>query len=77
VVKYFENQGKELPTAPALLHEASRILGDRFPELLLNDSLYFTQKYFREVVTVRHRHLLIKSSDPCFRDVLQDAQALF
>ena len=76
-------RGHELKTAQALLASADRLLDPAAPELWLLDGLYFNQPIF-QTVRDQQAHLLIKYSphDPevdgkLFRDVLEDAKALF
>ena len=69
-------RGKELPTALRVLKEAHAWLGPRFPNLLLCDSLYFNANSFKSA-REKGAHILIKSSSPEFRTVLQDAQFIF
>ena len=69
-------RGKELPTALRMLNKAHACLGPRFPDLLLCDSLYFNMNTFKNV-REKGSHILIKSSNPDFRNVLKDAQFLF
>ncbi len=68
-----KKRGKELPTAMRILNEAHRRLNRSFPDLILCDSLYFNKKAFTNVRS-KGSHILIKSSRPDFRSVLQDAQ---
>ena len=77
LVEECEKRGKELPTASVLLKNAKKLLGGSFPDLLLFDSLYFNKPHFDLVRKELHTHLLIKSSDPSFREVLQDADFFF
>lgn len=70
-------RGKELPTARALLNQGAEVLKGSFPDLFLFDSLYFNSKTFKQVVGDFKAHLLIKSDEPKFRDVLSDAKFLF
>jgi len=77
LVEECEKRGKELPTASVLLRDAKKLLGSSFPELILEDSLYFNKPHFDLVRMELGAHLLIKSSDPSFREVLKDADLLF
>jgi len=70
-------RGKELPTAKALLNQAAEVLKGSFPDLFLFDSLYFNSKTFKQVAGDFKTHLLIKSDEPEFREVLSDAKFLF
>jgi hypothetical protein len=70
------SRGKELPTARRILPQAAKLLGPSFPELLVLDSLYFNKPFF-DLLRAQQAHVLIKSDQPCFREVLQDAQYLF
>jgi hypothetical protein len=69
-------RGKELPVALALIDEAHKQLGSCFPDLILCDSLYFCTNSF-ETVRSTGAHILIKSSNPEFRSVLQEARFCF
>ena len=71
-----QRRGKELPVALELIDKAQEHLGECFPDLILCDSLYFNTNTFRKVRS-KGAHILIKSSNPEFRSVLQDAQFLF
>jgi hypothetical protein len=78
-----KGRGHELKTAHQLLPTAHRLLGSAAPQLLLLDALYFNQTTFHTVRDQR-AHLLIKYSPQqeevdtkLFRDVLEDAKALF
>lgn len=77
MVEECEKRGKELPTASVLLMNAKKLLGNSFPDLLLFDSLYFNKPHFDLVRKELDAHLLIKSSDPSFREVLKDADFFF
>ncbi len=77
LVQECEKRGKELPTASLLLKDAKKLLAGSFPDLLLFDSLYFNKPHFDLVRKQLATHLLIKSSDPSFREVLQDADFFF
>ncbi|GAG12094.1 unnamed protein product, partial [marine sediment metagenome] len=69
MLSYSYSRGKELPVA-------KQILGDSFRELFLLDSLYFNQPFF-DCVRSKGAHLLIKSDEPSFREVLVDAKFVF
>ena len=80
-----KGRGHELKTTERLLPIIHQLLGPATPRLWLLDALYFTQPFFQ---MVRHQqtHLLIKYSPhenedgevtKLFRDVLEDAKALF
>jgi hypothetical protein len=78
-----KGRGHELKTAIQLLPTAHRLLGSAAPQLWLLDALYFNQSSFNTVRT-QGAHLLIKYSPDqedvdtrLFRDVLEDAKALF
>ncbi len=60
-----------------VLRNAKKLLGNSFPNLLLFDSLYFNKPHFDLVRKGLDAHLLIKSSDPSFREVLKDADFFF
>jgi len=77
MVEECEKRGKELPAASVLLRNAKKLLGNSFPNLLLFDSLYFNKPHFDLVRKGLGAHLLIKSSDPSFREVLKDADFFF
>lgn len=69
-------RGRELEAGKVLIRKASSSLGELKPELLLLDSLYFTRTIF-QLAHTNGFHVLIKSSDPEFRTVLQDAKFRF
>ena len=78
-----KGRGHELKTALKLLPTAHGLLGSSAPHLWLLDGLYFNQPSFNTVRNQR-AHLLIKYSPDqedvdtrLFRDVLEDAKALF
>jgi hypothetical protein len=70
------SRGKELPVAKQVVEEAAQLLGDHFPQLFLLDSLYFNQPFF-DCVRSKGAHVLIKSDEPSFREVLVDAKFVF
>jgi len=72
----YANRGRELEAAKQLILAAASGLGPARPELLLLDSLYFNAPIFSLARSLGF-HVLVKSSDPSFRTVLQDAQFLF
>ncbi|MBT3276132.1 MAG: hypothetical protein HN368_23490 [Spirochaetales bacterium] len=76
VIEDQHRRGKELPVALDVIDEAYKHLGSCFPDLILCDSLYFNGNMFRKVRGAG-AHILIKSSNPEFRAVLQEAQFLF
>jgi hypothetical protein len=76
MVSNSRSRGKELPVAKQMVEKAARVLGDRFPQLFLLDSLYFNQPFF-DCVRSQNAHLLIKSDEPSFREVLVDAKFVF
>ena len=76
IIEDQKKQGKELSTALRVLNEAHQRLGGCFPDLILCDSLYFNRSTFNNVRS-KGSHILIKSSNPDFRTVLQDAQFAF
>ena len=76
MVSNSHSRGKELPVAKQMVEKAAQVLGDRFPELFLVDSLYFNQPFF-DCIRSHHSHLLIKSDEPSFREVLVDAKFVF
>lgn len=69
-------RGKELPTAYKMIDEGRALLGRYFPDLILADSLYFNSNFF-DKVREGDSHILIKSADPAFRNVLMDAKLEF
>jgi hypothetical protein len=78
-----KGRGHELKTAHRLLPLAHRLLGSAAPQLWLLDAYYFNQSTFN-TVRAQLAHLLIKYSPEqedvdtkLFRDVLEDAKALF
>lgn len=78
-----KGRGQELKTAQQLLPLAHRLLGGSAPQLWLLDGYYFNQTTFH-TVQAQGAHLLIKYSPEqeevdtkLFRDVLEDAKALF
>ena len=71
-----EKRGKELPSAKLLLKQAHEKLKESFPQLFLLDSLYFNKHTFHDIVTNHKSHLLIKSEDPTFREVLREAKLI-
>lgn len=73
IIEDQKKRGKELPTALRVLNEAYQQLGSCFPGLVLCDSLYFNKNTFKNLRS-KGSHILIKSSNPNFRTVLQDAQ---
>ena len=70
------SRGKELPVAKQVVEKAAQLLGDGFPQLFLLDSLYFNQPFF-DCVRSKGAHVLIKSDEPSFREVLMDAKFVF
>lgn len=70
-------RGKELTTAKLLVSQAATVLKGSFPDLFLFDSLYFNRNTFKQVVRDHKAHLLIKSNEPEFREVLSDARFVF
>ena len=76
MVSNSHKRGKELPVAKDMVDRAVNVLGDRFPDLFLLDSLYFNQPFF-DCIRSHHAHLLIKSDEPSFREVLMDAKFVF
>jgi hypothetical protein len=76
IIEDQQQRGKELPVAMEVIGDAFKQLGSCFPDLILGDSLYFNQNTFKQVRSTGS-HILIKSSNPEFRGVLQDAQFLF
>jgi hypothetical protein len=78
-----QGRGHELKTAIQLLPIAHRLLGSAAPQLWLLDGYYFNQTTFH-TIRAQGAHLLIKYSPEqeeidtrLFRDVLEDAKALF
>jgi hypothetical protein len=78
-----KGRGHELKTTQQLLPIAHQLLGAAAPQLWLLDALYFNQPIFH-TVRAQQAHLLIKYSPheekvdtQLFRDVLEDAKALF
>lgn len=69
-------RGKELPTAKRMIQQAAKLLGSSFPQLFVLDSLYFNKPFF-DILRAQGAHVLIKSDQPSFREVLEDAQYLF
>jgi len=76
MVSNSHSRGKELPVAKQMVENAAKVLEDRFPQLFLLDSLYFNQPFF-ECIRCKGAHLLIKSDEPSFREVLVDAKFVF
>jgi hypothetical protein len=76
IIEDQKRRGKELPTALRVIDEAYHVCGNRFPDLLLCDSLYFNVKTFKSLRS-KGAQILIKSSNPEFRTVLQEAQFVF
>jgi hypothetical protein len=76
MVSNSHRRGKELPVAKQMVENLTEVLGDRFPELFLLDSLYFNQPFF-DCVRSKGAHVLIKSDEPSFREVLVDAKFVF
>jgi len=76
IVEPAAGKGKELPTAYKVIDEAYEQMRPYFPDLLLCDSLYFNANTFKSIRN-KGAHVLIKSSNPDFRTVLQDAKFLF
>ena len=77
-----KGRGHEQKTTQKLLPVIHQMLGPAAPQLWLFDALYFNQSSFH-VVRNQKAHILIKYSTDeqvdtkLFRDVLQDAKALF
>ena len=78
-----KGRGHELKTTQYLLPIIHQLLGPAAPQLWLLDALYFNQSSFK-TVRDQQAHLLIKYSPhedevdtKLFRDVLEDAKALF
>ncbi len=69
-------RGKELPTAKRIVQQAVKLFGPSLPQLFVLDSLYFNKPCF-ELLRSQNAHVLIKSDQPSFREVLEDAQYLF
>jgi len=76
MVSNSHSQGKELPVAKQMVENAAKVLEHRFPELFLLDSLHFNQPVF-DCIRSKGAHLLIKSDEPSFREVLVDAKFVF
>jgi hypothetical protein len=76
MVSNSHSRGKELPVAKQMVEKVTVVLGDHFPQLFLLDSLYFIQPFF-ECIRSKGAHLLIKSDEPSFREVLVDAKFAF
>lgn len=76
VVDGLPGKGHELPYAKRLIQRLPSLLGSEKPQLLLYDSLALNAPMFHSARN-EDMHLLVKSSDPKFRDVLKDAQLLF
>jgi hypothetical protein len=76
MVSNAHSRGKELPVARQIVENAAQVLKDRFPQLFLLDSLYFNQPFF-DCIRSKGAHLLIKSDEPSFREVLVDAKFVF
>lgn len=81
LVEPCEGRGHELKTTQQWLPIIHQRLGRCAPQLWLFDGLYFNQSTFK-TVRDQQAHLLIKCGPgddqaPLFRDVLQDAKALF
>jgi len=76
LIRLIDKRGKELPVSNAMLKEAKEMLGKSFPELLTFDALYFNQHTFK-IVRELGSHILVKSRDASFRDILKDAECLF
>jgi len=76
MVSNAHSRGKELPVARQIVENAAQVLQDRFPQLFLLDSLYFNQPFF-DCIRSKGAHLLIKSDEPSFREVLMDAKFVF
>ena len=71
-----EKRGKELPSAKLLLKQAHEKLKANFPQLFLLDSLYFNKHTFQDILTNYNSHLLIKSEETSFREVLREAKLI-
>ena len=65
-----------MPGSKLLLKQAHEKLKESFPQLFLLDSLYFNKHTFHDIVTKYKSHLLIKSEDPSFREVLSEAKLI-
>jgi len=76
MVSNSHSRGKELPVARQIVEDAANVLKDRFPQLFLLDSLYFNQPFF-DCVRSKGAHVLIKSDEPSFREVLMHAKFVF
>jgi hypothetical protein len=76
MVSNSHSRGKELPVAKQMVEHAAEVLEDRFPQLFLLDSPYFNQPFF-DCVRSKGAHVLIKSDEPSFREVLVDAKFVF
>jgi len=76
MVSNSHSRGKELPVAKQMVEKAARVLAERFPQLFLLDSLYFNQPSF-DCIRSKGAHVLIKSDEPSFREVLVDAKFVF
>jgi hypothetical protein len=76
MVSNSHSRGKELPVAKRMVENLTKVLGDRFPQLFLLDSLYFNQPFF-DCLRSKAAHVLIKSDEPSFREVLMDAKFVF
>ena len=76
MVSNSHSRGKELPIAKQMVENLTEVLADRFPQLFLLDSLYFNQPFF-DCVRSKGAHVLTKSDEPSFREVLMDAKFVF
>lgn len=76
LIEGYPGRGRELEAAQRLIRSAGTRLGQAKPELLLLDALYFNRPIFT-LARENGFHLLIKSSHPSFRAVLQEAQFRF
>jgi hypothetical protein len=76
MVSNSHSRGKELPVAKQMVESLTGVLGNHFPQLFLLDSLYFNQPFF-DCIRSKGAHLLIKSDEPSFREVLVDAKFVF
>ena len=76
LLRGYANRGRELDAGKQLIRAAASLLGPARPQMLLLDSLYFNAPIFSLARSLGF-HVLVKSSDPGFRTVLQDAKFLF
>lgn len=77
LIEPYPKRGKELAASHKILDQIPQTLQKNSPELFLMDSLYFNQGIFEKIVKGLGAHVIIKSRDAGFREVLEDVKLIF